>query len=145
MKKHKILAISVSLAATGALAHTGVDNAAVKARMDSMSEIAKNMKILGNMAKGASEFDAQQARIAVDVIANKAAKTISLFEANETDPKSEAKPEIWKNFDDFKRKSDDLERVALKYSGAITTVDDLRAAMGSIGQTCKACHSEYRK
>ena len=98
MRKHS-LAICVLLCfATGALAHQGVKNAAVKARMDAMSAIGKDMKVLGGMAKGEAPFDEKVAQMAVSSIADHAAKTFELFEANETDPKSEAKPAIWGDF-----------------------------------------------
>ncbi|MEP3277686.1 MAG: cytochrome c [Stappiaceae bacterium] len=145
MKSRTLLVVSALVAATGALAHQGVNNTVVKARMDSMSEIAENIKILGNMAKGTDKFDAESARTAAGVIADEAAKTAVNFEAQETDPKSEAKTEIWDNFEDFSRKANELERVALGYSSSITNLDELRAAMGTLGETCKSCHSVYRK
>ena len=59
----------------------GVQNPAVKARMDGMSAIAENMKTLGQMAKGATEFDAAMARAAAATIAEQASATPGLFES----------------------------------------------------------------
>ena len=112
--------------------------------MDGMSAIAENMKILGQMAKGVIEFDATTARSASSAIAKHAAATPKLFEANETDPKSEARPEIWSNFEDFTAKATELERVANGFSTFINQPTDLNAAMGAFGSTCKSCHSVYR-
>ena len=143
--KRKSIALSLLLAtATAALAHQGVQNPAVKARMDGMSAIAENMKTLGQMSKGVTDFDAVLARSTVAAIAEHAAATPGLFEANETDPKSEARPEIWSNFEDFTAKATELESIAIGFSTSINEPADLNAAMRDFGANCKSCHSVYR-
>ena len=62
MKNTYVVIGVILLTATAALAHQGVKNKAVMARMNAMSEIAKNTKTLGEMAKGATTFDAEAAR-----------------------------------------------------------------------------------
>ena len=143
--KLKATALGAMLAATTTLAHQGVQNPAVMARMESMSEIADKMKILGTMAKGSLAFDAQTAREAAADIARHAEQTPALFQANETDPKSEAKSNIWEDFDDFTKKSEELVRVASGYAETVQSADDLRAAVGALGATCQACHATYRE
>ncbi|MEP1352870.1 MAG: cytochrome c [Tateyamaria sp.] len=141
----KYIALGLTLiTATAALAHQGVQNPAVKARMDEMSAIAANMKTLGQMAKGATEFDAVVARSAAAAIAKHASATPGLFGANETDPMSEARPEIWSNFEDFTAKATELESLAIGFSTSIDDPSDLKAAMGALGVNCKSCHSVYR-
>ena len=144
--KRKSTALGLLLAtATAALAHQGVQNPTVKARMDGMSAIAENMKTLGQMSKGATEFDPAVARIAAAAIAKHAAATPGLFEANETDPKSEERSEIWSNFEDFATKATELETIAIGFSTSIDDQTDLNAAMGALGANCKSCHSVYRE
>ena len=145
MKKTYIFATATFLAATAALAHSGVKNSAVKARMDAMSAVGAEMKTLGLMSKGASAFNADTAKAAATAIATQASKTPDLFEANEDDPKSEAKPAIWENFQDFTTKAVALEKVARDLSMSIENVDDLAPAMSALGDTCKACHGDYRQ
>ncbi len=128
-----------------AFAHSGVKNAAVLARMDAMSGIGAQMKVLGKMAKGQTKFDAKAASAATAAIAKYAAATPDLFQARENDPKSEALPAIWTNFEDFAEKSRALETVALKFSAAINQPTDLAQAMPQLGETCKACHKLYRE
>ena len=113
--------------------------------MDGMSAIAENMKTLGQMAKGATEFDAAMARSAAATIAEHASATPGLFEANETDPKSEARPEIWTNFEDFAAKATELEAIATGFSTSINEPSDFNAAMGALGANCKSCHSVHRE
>ena len=133
------------LAATAALAHQGVRNPAVKARMDAMGAISENTKILGAMAKGELSFDARAAREAARAIATTASDVPGLFEAPETDPKSEALPAIWDRFDDFVVKTETMVAAADAASTSIETPADLRAALSAIGATCKACHEAYRQ
>ena len=145
MMKRSLTLCVICLVASAAFAHEGVKNPAVKARMDSMSAIADNMKTLGTMAKGQIDFDAAIARAAATKIAGHAAETPTLFEPQETDPKSEALPAIWANFDDFSVKARELETIAQNVSVTLSTPDDLKAALGQMGATCKSCHSAYRE
>ncbi len=141
----KWLTLVLVLAGSVALAHQGVQNAAVKARMDAMSKIGAGMKILGQMAKGETGFDSAAARAAAGEISVHAARTEALFTPRESDPKSEAKPAIWENFDDFTAKAQTLEVLARGLAGGLHSPADLRAAMPKLGAACKACHSKYRQ
>jgi cytochrome c556 len=145
MKRLDLIAFAAILSAGIAAAHGGVQNAAVKARMDAMSGIGADMKILGLMAKGTTPFDADVARATATTIASHAAATPELFEAEESDSKSEAKPAIWANFDDFSSKAEELEVVALGLPTSIASFDDLGPAMANLGTTCKSCHAVYRQ
>lgn len=136
---------TVLIAATAALAHQGVQNPAVMARMAAMSAISKNMKTLGMMARGSAEFDAKAARAAAAAIASHAAAIPGLFEANETDPGSEARPEIWTNFEDFSARASELESIAVGLSTSISAPEDLGPAMSNLGSSCRSCHSAYRE
>lgn len=136
------LALLVSLPA---LAHDGVQNPAVMARMEGMSGIAQSMKTLGQMAKGALDFDAEIARQAAESAAQHAAMIPDLFAEPEDDPKSEALPAIWENFDRFSAIAADLEKAALAASQTISAPRDLGSAMQSMGASCKSCHSDFRK
>ena len=145
MTKVYIVAVATILAATAALAHSGVKNAAVKARMDAMNAVGEEMKTLGLMAKGVSTFDANTAKAAANAIARHAANTPDLFRAKEDDPKSEATPAIWANFKDFTAKAVAMESAANGLSRSIASIDDLGPAMKALGDTCKACHGDYRE
>lgn len=138
------LALTISAFSTAALAHDEVKNPTVKARMMAMEAIGGSMKTLAGMAKGEMAFDAEKANAAMAVIAEKSAMAAPLFEANETDPKSESLPAIWENWDDFVKKMDDLT-VASKANLTLADAGSLGAALGQVGGTCKACHSDYRK
>ena len=141
-----LLVFGATLAiATVALAHTGVKNPTVLARMHTMLLIGDATKVLGEMAKGTTPFDAAKAEEALASIAAKAADVPALFKAQEDDPKSEALPAIWEDYEDFSAKAKALEIAASEAAGSLTSVQEVGAALQSIGQTCKGCHSQYRE
>ena len=142
--RYIVVVVAAGLATT-AIAHEGVKNPAVMARMDGMTKIADNMKVIGNMAKGRTQFDVEAVRWALASVAAQAAETPALFDAMELDPKSDALPAIWDDFDDFTAKAKELETVANEVSASIEKPEDLRAALFLLGETCKSCHQTYTK
>jgi len=140
-----LLTLGAVCMAGAVLAHAGVKNPAVMARMEAMSAIGKEMKVLGEMAKGTTSFDQAAARAAAAAIAKHAAETPALFKAREDDPKSEARPEIWEDFADFTAKSDALVTLARDLSTGFETKADLAPAMKALGAACQACHKPYRE
>lgn len=141
-----VLFISGALSLAGAtVAHVGVENPAVMARMHAMKGIGDNFKLLVAMNKGEHPFDQVAARAAAAAIAGHAAETPALFKAPEDDPKSEAKRAIWEEFDDFTAKARDLETRARNLSTSLQSKADLQSAVLDLGQTCRACHDSYRE
>lgn len=130
------------LAATAAAAHQGVKDPDVKARMDLMGEVKDATGVIGGMSRGKIAFDAAAAAEARAALIDAAARTPELFEPQATDPKTEARPEIWTNWDDFTAKSAALGTAAEALD--TSSVDGLRAGLADIGATCKACHADYR-
>ena len=113
--------------------------------MHAMGQIATHMKTLGDMAKGVTRFDVAKARTASKTIATHAAETPGLFRPEEHDPKSEALPSIWENYDDFTAKAAEAERTALELSASIYEWSDLEPALRRLGATCASCHKAYRE
>lgn len=144
--KHVILAVGLmaALPIEQSLAHDDVSGlpADVAARMTVMTQIKDAMAPLGGMAKGAVVFDADAAQAAVASLLDASERTAAAFEANVSDPKSEALPAIWENWDDFVAKADDLTFAAESWD--VSSLDRLRAGMGNIGAACSACHKSYR-
>lgn len=128
--------------ASAALAHTGVQNATVKAWMDGMEDLAADTKRLGQMAKGVSPFDADAAERALANIKAHADRIPDLFNTPADDPKSEARESIWSNWDRFVEISSDLSRTAA--TAEISDVQKLQETLSRIGATCKSCHSDFR-
>lgn len=140
-----LCAAVLSLAAAAAFAHEGVKNEAVMARMMAMKSIGAATKVLGQTAKGEVAFDAAAVEAALATLAEQAAATPALFEAEEDDPKSEAKPAIWSDFADFSVKAMALETAAQGAMGQMRSAEDVGGALREIGATCKGCHQSYRE
>ena len=141
--KYLIIA-GLSMCGTAMYSFASVESDAVKARTQAMSEISDNMRLLGSMLKGKTDFDLDIAKLAIQNIANLAAKAPVLFEIEAIDPHAEAKPEIWSNYDDFVDKAFTLETVAIDASGSLIDQGGLKDVVISLGKTCKSCHSLYR-
>lgn len=141
--KYTALTMTMTLALAGAaLAHGGVSNPTVKARMALMEDIKNATGVIGGMAKGKMAFDPDQAAAASAALRASAAQIADAFEAPENDPKSEALPAIWENWEDFSAKADALVQAA---SGMDTgTLEGLQAGLGALGATCGGCHKSYR-
>ena len=113
-------------------------------RMMGMSELAKQMKVIGSMHMGQAGFDADAVNAALAKIAEEASYIPSLFETRALDPKSEAKPEIWDDFATFTARAAALEKTASALVGTVSQPGDLMAVMHEVGRACGACHADFR-
>ena len=145
MKAPKSLILIFVTISSIALAHSGVKDENVKKRMMVMKEMAENTKVIGQMLKGNTEFNANKAKLSLERLSSLSLETPEAFKVNATDPKSEAKPAIWDEFDEFTRLSKDLAETTTLLAGSIYTIDDLRPALRKVSSSCKACHSKYRE
>ncbi|MDA9670903.1 cytochrome c [Paracoccaceae bacterium] len=128
-----------------AFAHSGVKDQNVKERMMVMKAMADNTKIIGQMLKRKTQFDADEAKSALERLSSLSLKTPKVFTVNATDPKSEAKPAIWDEFDEFTKLSLELAETSIVLANSIEIIDDLRPALKRISSGCKSCHSKYRE
>jgi cytochrome c556 len=143
MKLIKAFALGAVLAAGAAYAQEEPTDPQAIARGELMKMVGMNTGILGNMAGGKEPFDAAKAEGAKAALIDAAAKIEATFmEQGAADPVSEAKPEIWANWDDFLVKAKALGDAA----GAVdvASVETIGAGMGAIGGACKDCHTSYR-
>lgn len=138
----KSLIAGLVLIAGVAVAKEGVQDPTVKARMDLMGTIGMNVKVLGDMATDKVAFDAAAALAAQEALVAASAEIPAKFEPQATDPVSEAKPEIWTNWDDFVAKAGALNAAATALDPA--SLDGVKAGMGAVGGACRDCHTTYR-
>ena len=130
-----------------ALAHSGATGI-VKQRMDSMKDIAAQMKQIGAMIKGERDYDAGLAASAADAIAQHAGMMPSLFPEGSNEGPSEALSSIWSDWDGFTQSAGDLESRAVALSDAAKSASraaEIRAPFAAVGKTCSSCHEDYRK
>jgi cytochrome c556 len=138
----KTLCISALLMTGAAFAAVTATDPDVIARKDLMKTIGGAAKTLGGMASGEVAHDAAAAEAAKQAMIAAAAEIEAKFTNNAADPASEAKPEVWTNWNDFLAKGKALGDAA----GAldVASAESIGAGMGAIGGACKACHTDYR-
>lgn len=69
------------------------------------------------------------------------------FAAGSEKGTTRAKPDIWENQADFKTKMGDMQKAADALQAVANQGTDRKAiseAVAAVGQTCKACHDEYK-
>ena len=136
-------ALALCTFAGAAVAHTGVTNPAVLARMEAMSAIAAEVKALTAMARGEVAFDGGEVARAMAAIATTGGQVPVLFEKPESDPASEALPTIWTSYPDFARRAAAMIAAARAGAGA-TDAAALHDALGTLAETCRSCHASFK-
>ncbi len=129
-----------------ALAHTGATGI-VKERMDAMSSIGDNMKVIGAMIKGEAAFDGKRVEAAARVIAGHAEEFPRLFPEGTNEKPSEALPAIWTDWDKFIGIATNLKKASIalaEAAPAASEVSDIRKPFLGVAGTCKACHADFR-
>ncbi|MGB0958785.1 MAG: c-type cytochrome [Halocynthiibacter sp.] len=151
MIKHSLLALALTIPVTTAIAHAGShEEDAIGARRGYFSLLGSDMGALAAFAKGEKEFDAVTSQRHADNL--KALTTYSIAHlmvpgTSSTDMagKTRAKAEIWTNLDDYMAKAGDFVAAVGELQANAGTLDGVRANLGKVGGTCKACHKDYRQ
>lgn len=142
-----ILAAALAIP-TAALAADPVEDT-IKARQGFYKLLGANMGVLAGMAKGEVEYDSAAAQTAADNM-----KTLTMYNvghlympgtSNADSDKTRALPKIWEDFPGVQEKGGAfVEAVAAMQAVAGAGKDEMVAALGPLGGTCKACHDNYR-
>ncbi len=144
---HRTLAMAALAAAlsiaSATSAHDGA-NGAVKKRMDAMESVGAALKRL-NLRTRSQQVSPQQAREAVALIRNVALNTPRLFEEQDLSAPTEAKPEIWSDWDEFVDLSQNLAAYTERLDAAIGNPEALAGEIRRMGEICSACHRRYRE
>lgn len=122
---------------------------AIKYRQGAFHVIAWHFGPMGAMVKGEIPFDAQKfAENAKWVQIVSEMPTLEGFVPDSDQGDTEAKAEIWQNWDDFKAKMKKFQEEAAKLAkvaqGA-TQVDAVKDQLMATGKACKSCHDDYKK
>ncbi len=104
MKKHTLFAgcgLAISALSTLAFAHGGAEGI-VKERMDAMMAMSKAVKALSAMMSGEAEYDADAVKKGAATIRTHAGEALTkLFPEHSGGKHSEAKPEVWSDWETF--------------------------------------------
>jgi len=144
-------AVAAALFASAAFAAGHGGNPAVNARKAHMQVYAHNIGILGAMARGNAEYNAEAAVAAAGNLAGLAALDQTSYWVPGTDSdslpdESRALPALFDNLDDVEAKRAALEVAAVALAAvADDGLDAVRAGLGPVGAACGACHEDYQK
>lgn len=142
-----LLATLIGLAAAmPAAAQFQKPDDAIKYRQSAMALQSHHLGRVFAMASGRVPFDAKVAGEQIEIVAALNRLQFAAFVEGSDKGNTKAKPEIWTEKDKFaaavKKSQDDV----LKLAGAGRSGDfeQIKAAVGAVGQSCKACHDTYR-
>lgn len=149
-KLGKGLAVAAALMmSAGASFADGHAEGAIKARKALMQLYSHNLGVLGAMAKGEMDYDAEAASAAAaNLMAFATSNQLSLWPAG-SDAGSvggtRALAKMWETFPAVLENNKQMADAAVAMNAAAGTgLDGLRGAMGPVGQACKSCHQAYR-
>ena len=123
---------------------------AMKARQAHMQLYAFNLGILGGMAQGEVEYNADVAQAAADRLAALATMNQGAYWLPGSDSDSlegsRALPAIWEPGSKAGEIGAGMAEGALAMQAAASTgVEGIQANMRAVGGACGACHEDYRK
>ena len=120
---------------------------AIKYRKAAFTVMASHFSRIGAMVNGKAPFDAKAAAQHADIVAMMSHLPNTAFIAGTDKGDTKAKPEIWAESDKFRAAASKLtdEVVKLNTAARSGNLDQIKAAFGPVGQSCKACHDQYRK
>jgi cytochrome c556 len=150
MKKHLAFAVAFAALGCGTAAMAQDDfSAQLKARQGQFRIMAINLGIIGDMAQGKTEYNAEAAQAAADTLV-----AVSMIQQTPMWPAgsdnmaidgTRAQPSIWEQNDDFLAKWGDFGTAATALQASVAGGQDgLGPLMGQIGGTCSACHDNHR-
>ncbi|MCG7983281.1 MAG: cytochrome c [Candidatus Thiodiazotropha lotti] len=151
--KHSLIARTLGLSATFLLLHNSVPvvagevEKAVEYRQGVMNVFSWNMKAMGDMMKGKTEFDKARFAAHAEELSNASKfKLMNGFPEDSESDESDALAEIWMDFEDFESKFQDFGSAAQALDKAAQGGDkgSMGAALKETGKSCKACHKKYK-
>jgi cytochrome c556 len=148
MKRHLVLLSSVAtLTSLPAAAQFQKPEDAIKYRQSVMTVMGTHVGRLGAMAQGRVPFDAKAAADNADVVLTMSRLPFHAFgEGTDKGRPTRAKAEIWKEQAKFKAAAEKMQGEVVKLDAAAKTgsLDAIKAAMGAVGGSCKACHDDFQ-
>lgn len=120
---------------------------AIKYRQSAFTLMAAHFGRLAGMAQGRIPFDAKAAAENAAIVSTVAALPVAGFGPGTDQGRPQrALPEVWSKSGDFKAAYDDMLGAVAKLDTAAKSgsLDNLKAAVGDTGKTCKACHDNFR-
>lgn len=123
---------------------------AVKYRQGAYFVIAWNFGGIGAMVKGEMPFDAKVLAEKADRVNTMTKMLLEGFDVKGSEKVrgTEAKPEVWKDWEKFKEGQMKFQEEAAKLAEVAKTAtkaEDVKAQFGTVGKLCKDCHEKFKE
>lgn len=125
----------------------GNEDSRIDYRQKLMSAHGASMGAIGDILKFKLDYGAKHIAVHAKNIHEYATLIPDAFETEVTAGATDAKPEIWQNWDDFTAKAKALQTEAGKLA-QVAASGDMAAIMPQVkatGDACGGCHDVYRK
>ena len=142
------LGLLTALTALPAAAQFRNADAAIKYRQSAMYLQNNHMGRLFAMINGQVPFDAKAAAENIEIVAllNSRVQFAAFIEGSDKG-NTRAKPEIWTEKDKFAaavaKSQEDVSKLVV--AGRTGNLDQIKAATGAVGQSCKGCHDDFQR
>jgi cytochrome c556 len=147
MRKTAVLTFVAAALATAVASAAVKPETAIHYRQSVYTMIGWNFAPMVGMIKDKTPWDSAEFAKRADRIASLAPQLLEGFpEGSDKGAETEAKPEIWKNMDDFKSKMNDLVRETKALADVAKAGDEAktREQFKKTAGACKSCHDKYR-
>ena len=140
-----VAALTLALAAP-AMAQFAKPDDAIKYRQSALFVMQQNFGRVAAMATGKVPFDAKLAAESADVAAFMSKLPWAAFVEGTDKGNTKAKPQIWTDKAKFNEYAEKMQGEMAKLDAAAKTgnLDSIKAAVGAVGGSCKACHDAFR-
>jgi len=152
LRSFVLITAASAVVASLAVAQGGPDPiaGAIKARQAHMQLYQHNIAVLGGMAQGNTEYNADAAVAAAgNLVALSSLNQMTYWPAGSEAGVAEgtrALPALWTSMDDVIAKAMAFNAAALAMQAAAgTDLAALQGAMGALGGACGSCHESYRQ
>jgi cytochrome c556 len=142
-----LLSTVATLASLPAAAQFQKPEDAIKYRQSAFTVMGNHFSRIAAMAQGRVPFDAKAAADNADIVQTVAKLPFQGFaEGTDKGVPQRAKPEVWKEQPKFKAAAEKMQAEVAKLDAAAKTgnLDAIKAAVGAVGSSCKACHDDFR-
>lgn len=141
------LGLLTALTAMPAAAQFQKPEDAIRYRQSAMFLMNNHLGRIFAMVNGRVPFDANAVQVNADILATVTKLQFAGFIDGSDKGETRAKPEIWSEPEKFRAAATKLQGDVIKLSLAAKTgnQDQIKAAAGATGQSCKACHDAYQK
>lgn len=148
MKPSMILAVSaaVLLAACSEAAPEAPKGPISENRTTAFKSMMPEFSSMGKMVKGEEPYDIDKFKAAAATFAENAKKPFAYFQ-DDKQGNGDALPAVWEKAADFQAEQNKfLSAVdALNAKAKTGKLEEIKAAYGEVGASCKSCHATFRR